>query len=210
MTTIPTVDNPKWTGNFADDSDEIILARALYGEARGEPRAGKIAVAWVIRNRKEHPRWWNSNTSTYLATITQPQQFACFNPTDQNLKYVQDPSLNFGIALEKAAWYECYEIAKKVIAGEIADNTLHADSFHSTAINPDWATQDKFTVQIGNHLFYRLELDAPIEPTPTPNPTPNPDPSPEPIPDPIIVGDRTTFTVYIPPNFDLELKLVRK
>ena len=33
------------------EKDRDVLARTLYGEARGEGLAGQIAVAWTIRNR---------------------------------------------------------------------------------------------------------------------------------------------------------------
>ena len=32
-------------------ADMDVAARTVYGEARGEPDEGKIAVAWVIRTR---------------------------------------------------------------------------------------------------------------------------------------------------------------
>ncbi len=41
--------------------DEIqVLARAVHGEARGEPYEGKVAVAAVILNRVRHPSFPNS------------------------------------------------------------------------------------------------------------------------------------------------------
>ena len=33
------------------EKDRDILARTLWGEARGESLVGRIAVAWTIRNR---------------------------------------------------------------------------------------------------------------------------------------------------------------
>ena len=35
----------------ASEKDRDILARTLWGEARGEGLDGQIAVAWTIRNR---------------------------------------------------------------------------------------------------------------------------------------------------------------
>ena len=37
----------------ATEKDRDILARSLYGAARGESLAGQISVAWSIRNRVE-------------------------------------------------------------------------------------------------------------------------------------------------------------
>lgn len=35
----------------ATEKDRNILARTLWGEARGEGLAGQIVVAWTLRNR---------------------------------------------------------------------------------------------------------------------------------------------------------------
>ena len=45
---------------FAEDKSEDIkiMAKTMWGEARGESEEGKIGVAWVIRNRAENPCWW--------------------------------------------------------------------------------------------------------------------------------------------------------
>ena len=37
------------------DQDLKLMANAVYGEARGEPYEGQVAVAAVILNRVEHP-----------------------------------------------------------------------------------------------------------------------------------------------------------
>ena len=45
----------------ATEKDRDILARTLWGEARGEGTAGQIAVAWTIRNRVFDGKtnsWW--------------------------------------------------------------------------------------------------------------------------------------------------------
>jgi len=45
----------------ATEKDRNILARTLWGEARGESLAGQVAVACVIRNRVNDAKdrsWW--------------------------------------------------------------------------------------------------------------------------------------------------------
>lgn len=61
--------------------DIDILARTIYGEARGEPWEGKIAVAWVVRNRAERGGWWGD---TIREVCLKPWQFSCWNETDPN------------------------------------------------------------------------------------------------------------------------------
>ena len=66
--------------------DEDILARTLYGEARGEKIAGMEAIASVILNRLAFSRqkngyWWG-NTITEICR--KPYQFSCWNQDDVN------------------------------------------------------------------------------------------------------------------------------
>ena len=147
--TKPTVDNPKWTGDFNDDTEQMILTRALYGEARGETKDGKIAVGWVIKNRAEHPRWWGNS---YHSVILKPKQFSAFNEDDNNRPLVEEPLLDEN-------WYESYEVANQIINNQVNDLTEGADHYYSISISsPYWADETKFTTQIGNHKFYRLEI----------------------------------------------------
>ncbi|HEY4478301.1 MAG TPA: cell wall hydrolase, partial [Candidatus Paceibacterota bacterium] len=74
---VPTVDNPKWTGNFRDDTDQMILARILFAEMRNTliPDKARYAVASVIRNRVNDTRWANS----YVEVIIKDKQFSALN-----------------------------------------------------------------------------------------------------------------------------------
>jgi hypothetical protein len=133
----PTVDNPKWTKNFADDPDQIILARALFGEARKTlvPDEARIAIGWVIRNRVESSRW----PDTYWEVITTPWQFSSFNMNDDNRLYIEDP-LHTGKELDQKAWVNAFDIAGKVINGEFIDPTHGANHYYDDSISaPLWA-----------------------------------------------------------------------
>ncbi|MDR2520188.1 MAG: peptidoglycan-binding protein, partial [Eubacteriaceae bacterium] len=44
----------------SNDSDVMMLARCINGEARGEPYEGQVAVGAVILNRVDHPEFPNS------------------------------------------------------------------------------------------------------------------------------------------------------
>src|SRR5688572_17412765 len=70
------------------ESDVDAMARTLYGEARGEPEAGQIAVAWVIRNRvttdlrgDKKPDWWGEGVQ---GVCVNPSQFSCWRTDDPN------------------------------------------------------------------------------------------------------------------------------
>lgn len=148
---LPTVDNPAWTGDFADDSEEILLARAIYGEAGGETQDAKIAVGWAIRNRLESKKWGK----TYHEVILAKDQYDSFwnkNTYDK----IRDPK-NQSDPVEISAWNSSCEASSKVRSGEINDPTNGANHFYAITIaKPYWADDQKFTVQIGITRFYKL------------------------------------------------------
>lgn len=150
---IPTENDPEWTGDFGDDSEQIILARAIFGEARGMLEEGKIAVGWSIKNRVLDSRWGD----TYHEVILQPKQYSAFNDNDKNLKFVKNPLLS---KTQMQAWHECYVIAGEVMNGKVDDPTSGANHYFSDYIDfPYWTKQKnaEFKIKIGNTLFYDLK-----------------------------------------------------
>jgi spore germination cell wall hydrolase CwlJ-like protein len=55
--------------------------------------------------------------------------------------------------LEAKAWYECYEIAQKIIKGEIENPIDDATHYHDISSHPSWADEMKFVCQIDNLKF---------------------------------------------------------
>lgn len=149
---IPSVDNPKWTGDFYDDTPRMVLARAIYGEAGGESKEAKIAVGWTIRNRVADRRW----DDTYHEVILAPDQFEPFtDPNEDIFRKISNPPLDN--AREKEAWYESYQAADGVLFGKVSDPTNGANHFYATTIpKPSWADKNKFTIEIGITRFYKL------------------------------------------------------
>lgn len=136
----PTVEDPEWTGKFADDTDQIILARAIFGEARDElyPDVARIAVGWSIRNRVEK----SNSTDSYCDVITRAEQFSAFNLDDKNRPYVENPFWRENES-DKIAWYNCFVIAGKITNGELEDPTKGANHYYDDSIQPPyWATKE--------------------------------------------------------------------
>lgn len=155
---IPTVDNPLWTGDFRDDTDQVILARAIFGEGRSLPDEGKIAIAWSIRNRVEDTRWPNN----YHDVILQKSQFSAFREIDPNWEYVKNPFYKID-PKQLEAWNKCYEIAGLVISGKIKDQTGGVNHYFSNYIDyPDWTKSKnaEFIMKIKNTLFYNLKKET--------------------------------------------------
>lgn len=152
---IPSVDDPLWTGDFKDDSEEMILARLIFGEARSQPEEARSWVAMVVLNRKTSPRAW---PDTIHEVILDSGQFDPFKPADKrNYPRIIDP---LSISSETDAWKECYKIAGKAIDGSLIITT-EATHFHSYKEPRDieWFEKNivpkgKFLKKIGNIYFY--------------------------------------------------------
>ncbi len=131
---------PARRGSAAD-----ILARTLWGEARGEPVRGIEAVAAVVMNRVKRGGWWGDTVET---VCRKPWQFSCWNAADPNrakLERVDEGDRMFRI---------CLRIARRAIAGSVEDRTGGATHYHVRGLMPAWARGRDPSAEIGNHLFY--------------------------------------------------------
>lgn len=143
---VPTVHDPQWTGDFADDTDQIILARALFGEARNTlvPDQARTAIGWIIKNRVKSERWANN----YWEVITYPGHFSSFNRDDDNRPFVENP-LHTQKDIDRTAWEHVYEIAGKIINDQLPDPTQGANHYYDDSISaPNWAENKKSILHI--------------------------------------------------------------
>ncbi len=121
------------------------LAATIWGEARSEPLAGRIAVAHVVRNRAADPGWWGRDVRTCCLS---PGQFSCWwDRQGQAVRLVDETD---------AAFRACLDIAGQVMTGDLADPTGGADHYHRDDVRPHWAQGRKPIRTIGRHIFYRL------------------------------------------------------
>lgn len=130
--------------------DVEILARTIYGEARGEATAGKIAVANVVINRFKRRSWYSgdtiADTCTFCVNGSRYHQFSCWNTDDPTFrKVVETPAKALG---------ECLEIAQKAVDGKLEDITHGSTHYHTLNISPKWAEGHAPAAIIGNHKFY--------------------------------------------------------
>lgn len=116
------------------------LALNVYHEARGEPEAGKYAVAHVVMNRVESEHYPND----VCEVVYQPWQFSWTMLKKDKYPYDQN------------AWTRSNYIAQRVYYGEHVDDPSNgATMFHATYMRPVWAYQYKVSASIGGHRFYR-------------------------------------------------------
>ena len=138
-------------GDTAPRPEEDVLARTLWGEARGERDASLAmkAVANVVLNRRRKNTWWGK---TITEVCRKPWQFSCWNAGDPNLSKllrVESSDRQFAIALG---------IARQAVSGDLGSDPTqgathyYADSLHTV---PTWARGRSPCALIGRHRFYR-------------------------------------------------------
>ncbi|MBX9805594.1 MAG: cell wall hydrolase [Alphaproteobacteria bacterium] len=136
------------------DKDIDLLARTIYGEARGEFNgkaglASLIAVGNVVMNRVRLKGWFGH---TIQEVCHKPWQFSCWNEQDPNRlillqKEILDP-----------VFFICRDVANKVFRQEWPDLTKGSDHYHATTMSlyPKWSKGIPPKVCIGKHVFYQL------------------------------------------------------
>jgi N-acetylmuramoyl-L-alanine amidase len=126
----------------------VCLARNVYFEARGEPAAGRYAVAEVTMNRKASGRYpdtvcgvvyqknWDPLRKRYVGAFSWTEFDSLPTPTGED-------------------WLRAWEVAEAVYYEREAPVLEGALFFHATYIKPDWARGKRPLARIGGHVFYK-------------------------------------------------------
>ncbi len=119
--------------------DDIeIMARTIYGEARGEYSrvdgglAALIAVGNVIVNRAHQKTWFGQSIRN---VCLKPYQFSCWNENDPNRERLM------AVTHETPLFAQCLDVAKAVIEQQYPDLTKGADHYYSNDLvfPPKWS-----------------------------------------------------------------------
>lgn len=114
------------------------LTANVYYEARGEPLAGKLAVALVTLNRVASNKYPNS----ICEVVYQKHQFSWT---------ARLPSKKINSKL----WRQASDAAVKAYLNPKILGVFKATHFHNSTVKPKWSYKLKFVKQIGNHIFYK-------------------------------------------------------
>jgi spore germination cell wall hydrolase CwlJ-like protein len=145
--------------SFASPNAEKCMALNIYHEARGEPFAGKVAVADVVLNRTKDSRtpdtvcavvYEGLKTTTGKLYIAKCQfSWYCDDKGDE--------------PTEDVAWQESLTIAQHMLNGKengyrgITEGATH---YHAYDIDPPLWTKGRdvrMIGRIGDHIFYRWQ-----------------------------------------------------
>ena len=142
---------------LTDDSREVeILARTVYGEARGESAKGQQAVMQTILNRVKKGGWWGA---TIEDVCKKPYQFSCWNP--ETVGATDSASVaNYKKMMEVTTADPTYQYIYQIATSAVRNNGLGVDysngatHYHAKSVSPSWANKLTKTAEVGNHIFY--------------------------------------------------------
>jgi spore germination cell wall hydrolase CwlJ-like protein len=113
----------------------LCLSQIMFGEARGEPDVGKVAVAYTAINRKADPNYPKS----ICEVMKQKSQYQF---------------IDYGVPTKTQVAY-LMPLAEAILNGKIDDPTRGAKWFHTKQMQkPFWAKQKEVKIAISNHIFY--------------------------------------------------------
>jgi N-acetylmuramoyl-L-alanine amidase len=117
-------------------AEKDLLARLVHAEAKGEPFAGKVAVATVVLNRVDHPDFPNTIKEVIYE---RSGGYYAFTP-------VQNGEIN------KPADGEAYRAVEEALAFRgLGNGSLFF--YNPKTAKSQWLRSKQVTVVIGNHVF---------------------------------------------------------
>lgn len=125
------------------DAQWQCLKTAIYFESRGETLQGQFAVAEVVLNRVDSPRY----PKTICGVVQQSGSGSCA------FSYSCDG--NKDVMTDRSSADVAGRIARVMLDGAPRQLTAGATYFHTRAVSPSWSRQFARTAAIGSHLFYR-------------------------------------------------------
>lgn len=130
------------------------LGQAVYHESRGEPDQGQWAVASVILNRVESRQYPDTVCDVVFQNAHLPNRcqfsFACDGRPDDG---------GHGNRIDRQSWVKSHLLAsiayEKYLHGKRHEDGLTtALHFHTTSVEPQWASAYVAVATIGAHIFY--------------------------------------------------------
>jgi N-acetylmuramoyl-L-alanine amidase len=129
------------------------MAMAIYFEARNQPVAGQLAVAYVISNRvasKHYP-------DTVCEVIQQGVVYKSGHPAKHRCQFSFWCDGKPEEVTDRDAWRTAMQISANVrdTSYPRIDVSEGATHYHTIEVAPKWRYTMKMTVQIGHHIFYK-------------------------------------------------------
>jgi N-acetylmuramoyl-L-alanine amidase len=124
-------------------SDQVLVARTAYFEARGDGSRGMLAVAFVIRNRLKAGTFGD----TIEEIVHRPAQFSVWLPGGA--------ARHGPVPADDPHWRLALQAARLALSGAVRDPTNKATYFHERSIRPDWSRGMRRVAAVGRHVFLK-------------------------------------------------------
>ena len=130
-------------------SPDALAILTVWTEAEGEPYIGKIAVGEVIRNRMLRNY---SSDGTVAGTVLRRYQFSAFNDDAQdNARLIKAFNIDDGNPLV----IECIRAWNQSRDTNYARDAVLYCNLDIVNPRPTWADENKKTIKIGRHTFFK-------------------------------------------------------
>jgi spore germination cell wall hydrolase CwlJ-like protein len=134
--------------SFASEEAQC-LAEAIYFESRNQPLAGQLAVGLVTLNRVKHQNYPN----TVCGVVKQAKLDSGGKIIRHKCQFSFYCDGKEEIVHDDYSWDKASLIAHVLLAG-MPDFTNNSIYYHSTKVNPSWASSFQKTMSIQDHIFY--------------------------------------------------------
>lgn len=144
---IPAIDANLLSSAAGSAAQTQCMAQAIYYEARSETFSGQKAVGEVVMNRVASKHFPN----TICGVVFQGAE----RSTGCQFSFTCDGSMDktpYG-----KAWTRSKTLSEHMRMGVHKSMTANATHYHTTDVNPKWASSVQPTRQIGSHKFYRFK-----------------------------------------------------
>lgn len=148
----------------ANDTDILIGALTIYGEARGCTQEGRVAIAHTILNRMRARKWWGSGVHPYrnhsmAAVCLKPWQFSVWNASDPNYALLSRLRDEYRQAIQNKDCRASLKALIDALDGYAPDPTGGATHYltsrlHDSSKAPAWSRQNSDFIEIGAHRFF--------------------------------------------------------
>lgn len=128
----------------------MCLALNLYHEARGEPLIGQIAVAEVVLNRVNSPKFPNT-----VCDVVKQGQYSGTTPIRHKCQFSWWCDGKSDKPTNESEWEQAVNIASILLDKPHIDIVEGSMYYHTTSVSPYWANHYEKVVTIDNHIFYR-------------------------------------------------------
>jgi len=136
---------------FLDETQVVCLSKNIYFEARGEDTEGQIAVAHVTMNRVRHHKFPN----TVCGVVYQAKKWND-SPIRNKCQFSWYCDGKSDKIHDWKSYHKISDIARRVMLGELEDNTNGSTFYHADYVTPDWSSHMSLAVIHDKHIFYRM------------------------------------------------------